>query len=164
MPAVEHCQHKKVVFLMSRHDGNSIFGCGLHIMDFGPNNSYDPLESGPPEPQKWGLQGVAWKKNSFWGQFWAKKKQNCCLFGVLSQLQQCFWMMSLKNEFPAKKQHFWPQKRPLWAIGAIKQHAERPNGHLPENRGYPELPQDMADIWCHWVGSVWAQERGVIWV
>ena len=24
--------------------------------------------------------------------------------------------------------------------------AERPNGHLPENQSYPELPQDMGDL------------------
>ena len=42
-----------------------------------------------------------------------------------------------------KKLRFWAQKGPLWAIGAMKRPAERPNGHLPENRRYPELPQDM---------------------
>ena len=42
-----------------------------------------------------------------------------------------------------KKQRFWAQKGPLWAIGAEKRPAERPNGHLPENQWYPELPQDM---------------------
>ena len=42
-----------------------------------------------------------------------------------------------------RKQHFWAQKGPLWAIGAEKRPAERPNGHLPENQRYPELPQDM---------------------
>ena len=45
-----------------------------------------------------------------------------------------------------RKQHFWAQKGPLWAIGAEKRPAERPNGHLPENRSYPELPQDMGDL------------------
>ena len=38
------------------------------------------------------------------------------------------------------------QKEPLWAIGAEKQPAERPNNHLPENQRYPELPQDMGDM------------------
>ena len=42
-----------------------------------------------------------------------------------------------------RKQHLWAQKGPLWAIGAEKRPAERPNGHLPENESYPELPQDM---------------------
>jgi len=42
--------------------------------------------------------------------------------------------MSPKNEFWAEKQHFRPQKRPLWAIGAIKRSAEPPNGHLPETK------------------------------
>ena len=32
-----------------------------------------------------------------------------------------------------RKQRFWAQKGPLWAIGAKKRPAERPNGHLPEN-------------------------------
>ena len=38
---------------------------------------------------------------------------------------------------------FLALKRSLWAIGAKKQPAEQPNGHLLENRRYPELPQDM---------------------
>ena len=45
-----------------------------------------------------------------------------------------------------KKQRFWAQKGPLWAIGAENRPAERPNGHLPENQSYPELPQDMGDL------------------
>ena len=48
--------------------------------------------------------------------------------------------------------------------GAEKRRAEWPNGHLPENRSYPELPQDMGDLRSHWVGSVWPQKMGVIWV
>ena len=68
--------------------------------------------------------------------------------------------MSPKNEFWAEKQHFRPQKRPLWAIGAIKRSAEQPNGHLPENQMYQKLPQDMGKLWPHWVGSVWAQKWG----
>ena len=50
--------------------------------------------------------------------------------------------MCLKNEFPAEKQHFWPQKRPLWAVGAVKRPAERPKGHLPGNQIYALL------LWC----------------
>ena len=46
-----------------------------------------------------------------------------------------------------QKQHFWTPKGPLWAIGAQKRPAERPNRHLPENQRYPELPQDMGDMW-----------------
>ena len=42
-----------------------------------------------------------------------------------------------------KKTVFLGQKGPLWAIGAEKRPAERPNGHLLENQWYPELPQDM---------------------
>ena len=38
---------------------------------------------------------------------------------------------------------FLALKRSLWAIGAEKQPAKQPNGHLLENRRYPELPQDM---------------------
>ena len=34
----------------------------------------------------------------------------------------------------------------FWAIRAIKRSAERPNRHIPENRRYPELPQDMRDL------------------
>ena len=45
-----------------------------------------------------------------------------------------------------RKQHFWAPRRPLWAIGAEKRPAERPNGQLPENQRYPELPQDMGDL------------------
>ena len=45
-----------------------------------------------------------------------------------------------------------------------KRRAEWPNGHLPENQSYPELPQDMGDLRSRWVGSVWPQKMGVIWV
>ena len=41
-----------------------------------------------------------------------------------------------------QKTDFWAQKGPLWAIGAEKRPAERPNSHLLENQRYPELPQD----------------------
>jgi hypothetical protein len=48
-----------------------------------------------------------------------------------------------KKMISGQKQHFWAQKGPLWTIGAMKRPAERPNGHLPENQSYPELPQDV---------------------
>ena len=51
-----------------------------------------------------------------------------------------------KTGFGPKNSIFWAPKGPLWAIGATKRPAERPNGHLPENRSYPELPQDMGDL------------------
>ena len=54
------------------------------------------------------------------------------------------------------------QKRPKSGPEAGKQPPERQNGHLPGNRSYPELPQDMGDIWSHWVGSVWPEKMGVI--
>ena len=47
-----------------------------------------------------------------------------------------------KKLISGQKTHFWAQKGALWAIGAEKRPAERPNGHLPENQSYPELPQD----------------------
>ena len=50
----------------------------------------------------------------------------------------------------------------LWPlIWATKRPIERPNGHLPENWRYPELPQDMGDLWSHWVVAVWAEKMGV---
>ena len=42
------------------------------------------------------------------------------------------YMAGLRAAAGAEKLHFWPPKRPLWAIGAVKRPAERPNGHLPE--------------------------------
>ena len=54
-----------------------------------------------------------------------------------------------KTGFGPKNQHFWAPKGPLWAIGATKRPAEWPNGHLPENRRYPELPQDMEELSSH---------------
>ena len=51
-----------------------------------------------------------------------------------------------KKLISGQKTHFWAQKGPLWAIGAKKRPAERPNDHLPENQRYPELPQDMGDM------------------
>ena len=38
-PAVRRSQHKKVVFLVSRHDGIKKFGRRLQKIDFGPKNS-----------------------------------------------------------------------------------------------------------------------------
>ena len=32
---------------------------------------------------------------------------------------------------------------------------------VPENRMYPELPQDMGKLWSHWVGSVRGEIRGL---
>ena len=51
-----------------------------------------------------------------------------------------------KKLISGQKTDFWAQKGALWAIGAEKRPAERPNDHLPENQRYPELPQDMGDM------------------
>ena len=139
--------------------------------------SYDPIEPGPSDPQKWGLYGCSVKKNSFEGQFWAKNgpwtppgacpatwsTRKCCLFGVPSWWYQKKMNDVHKNWFLAKKHHFLTQKGLFWAIGAKKWPAEQPNGHIPEYRRYPELPQDMGDLWSHWFGSIWPQKMGVIW-
>ena len=45
-----------------------------------------------------------------------------------------------------------------------KRPTERPNDHLPEIKSYPKLPQDMGDLWFHWVGFVQPQKMGIIWV
>ena len=51
-----------------------------------------------------------------------------------------------------EKNDFWQflaflaLKKSLWAIGTEKQPAEKPNGHLLENRRYPELPQNMGEV------------------
>ena len=50
------------------------------------------------------------------------------------------------DTFKTKTEQFWPQKEPFWAFGARKRPAEQPNGHLPENRRYPKLPQDMGNL------------------
>ena len=41
---------------------------------------------------------------------------------------------------------FLAQIGQFWAIGARQQPAQQPNGHLLENRRYPELPQDMGNL------------------
>ena len=51
-----------------------------------------------------------------------------------------------KNIISGQKTSLLGPKGPFWAIGAIKRPAERPNGHIPENQSYPELPQDMGDL------------------
>ena len=56
------------------------------------------------------------------------------------------WRMATKNNFRTKNSTLGLKKRPFWAIGAMKQPAERPNDHLPENQRYSELPQDMGDL------------------
>ena len=105
----------------------------------------------------WCLIGVLLSycvQNLFLGQFWAKTGP-CAL---------SFWCLVLMVTQKLKDLHrkmILSQKGPLWAIGAEKRPAERPNGRLPENRRYPELPQDMGDLWSHWVGSVWPSPLSV---
>ena len=50
-----------------------------------------------------------------------------------------------KNDFGPKTALLGP-KGPLWATGAEKRPAKRPNSNLPDNRRYPELPQDMGNL------------------
>ena len=66
-----------------------------------------------------------------------------------------------KKLISGQKQRFWAQKGPLSAIGAEKRPAERPNGHLPENQRYPELPQDMGDMWSVRSGASDPKKMGV---
>ena len=128
------------------------------------------------------LAGYYEALNSQNGSFWGQKMQ---FFGPKSMLWKhhpiflipswhdtknttflCWqgYMAGLGAAAGAEKLHFWPPKRPLCAIGALKRPAERPNGHLPENRRYPELPQDMGEIWSRQFESVRAQKRGILWV
>ena len=139
--------------------------------------SYDPIECSPSEHQKWVLQGVAWKKTVFRVNFWPKMDpaapQRPAMQWVNTKLLSFWCPVTMGTIFlddvsekwvSGRKTAFLTRKRPLWAIGAVKRPAERPNGHLPENRRYPELPQDMGEIWSHWIGSVRTQKKGVIWV
>ena len=143
--------------------------------------SYDPIGSNPSETKK----GVLYEcsvKNQIFGPFLAQKgalapplpppqRPPCKAVNTKRLFFRCpvmivtiFLRLFTKNWFRAKKLRFWTPKGPLWAIGAMKRPAERPNGHLPKNRTYTELPQDMGKIWSHWVESVWPQKMGVIWV
>ena len=73
------------------------------------------------------------------------------------------YMVGLGAAAGAKKQHFWPKKKATLGNRSCKKRpAERPNGYLPENRGYPELAQDMVDLW--FVRSVWAEKMEIMWV
>ena len=137
---------------------------------------YDPIESGPSETKKGGLYRCSVKKSDFGAIFWPKngpwrppgdnpamRWHKKVVFQVSRDDSNNFFLrLDTKKWFLAKKQRFWALKGPLWAIGAMKRSAERPNGHLPENRRYPELPQDMGDLWSHWVGTVWAEKMGVL--
>ena len=132
----------------------------------------DPNQWDHKSPISWGNSGYLWFSGR-WpfgrsagrfsapiaqsGPFWAQKR--CFFWPEINFL----WTAS-KKIISGQKKHFLAQKGPLWAIGAEKRPAERPNGHLPENQSYPELPQDMGDLWSHWVGFVWPQKMGVIWV
>ena len=140
--------------------------------------TYDPIESSPSEPRKGRLCGCSVKKSDFEANFGPKtcpctpqelarhydKHENIVFLVPSHHRSKKFGGCPQKNGFWAQKQHFWAQKGPFWAIGPKKRPAERPNGHLPENQRYPELPHDMGDLWSHWVGSVWPQKMGVIWV
>ena len=133
---------------------------------------YDPIESSPSKTKKRGLYGCSVKKSDF-------RAKNGPLHPPRSlpsnmRNTKTFWCLVImvtkkledlqKKIISGRKHHFWAQKGPFWANGAMKRPAERPNGHLPENRSYPELPQDVGVLWSHWVGSVWPQKMGIVWV
>ena len=51
-----------------------------------------------------------------------------------------------KKWISVQKTAFLASKRALLGNEGPKTAAEQPNGHLPENQSYPELPQDMGDL------------------
>ena len=65
---------------------------------------------------------------------------------------------SLRGE---ANKHYWPQKGAFLAIRARKRPAEQPNRHLPETQRYPELPQNLGNIWFHWIRFVWGQKSAL---
>ena len=67
------------------------------------------------------------------------------------------WTMSKKINFGQETAFLTPEKAIFGRQPGIKSTAARPNGHLPENQSYPELPQDMGKLWSHWVRYIWAQ-------
>ena len=89
-----------------------------------------------------------------------RQNQAMSLWPLLSTKTKLISKKVKKNDFWPKK-HFWPCQWWLWPIGSIKRPAERPNDYLLENRMYPELPQDMGEIWPHWVRSIWPQKWGL---
>ena len=68
----------------------------------------------------------------------AKTLSFWCPVGMLTKI--------LEDVHCPERSWFRAQKGPFWVTGAMKRPVERPNGHLPENRRYPELPQDMGDL------------------
>ena len=100
-------------------------------------------------------------KIRFLGHLWAKNGLLQPPWSLLSNMSNTktlsFWCLVMmvtkkledvdKKLISGQKTHFLAQKGPLWAVGAKKRPAERPNDHLPENQRYPELPQDMGDMW-----------------
>ena len=157
--------HKKMVSSQK----SSIFGPQSSLRIW---RSCHPIESGPSEPKKWGFHRCSVKKRRIWVKnelFWPKihffwnfptlfvtimtghQKDN--IF-VLTPLHGC----SQKNGFGPKNSFFGPQK------GHFGQSGPRngpPNGHLPENRRYPEFPEDIEELSSHWVGTVRAKKRWV---
>ena len=82
--------------------------------------SYDPIESGPSEPKKWGLYGRSVKKCRFSGQKWApaatlrpvmqRSQHKNVVFSVSSHdSNKKVGQFPKKNGFRAKKLHFWPK-------------------------------------------------------
>ena len=137
--------------------------------------SCHPIESGPSEPKKGWFHRCSVKKCRIFGQKCSFLAPNPFFFVPVQFFLSPPWRDTKKTKFfcwilctgvhkkmfLGQKQHFWTPKGPLWAIGATKRPARRPNGHLQENRRYPELPQDMGDLWSHWVGTVQAEKMGV---
>ena len=82
--------------------------------------TYDPIESGPSDPKKWGLYRRSVKKCRFSGQKWApaaaprpavQRGQHKNVVFLLSSHDgdKKFGRFPKKNGFRAKKLHFWPE-------------------------------------------------------
>merc|ERR1739844_366805 len=110
-------------------------------------------------PKKRDFMGVA-QKNQIFGLFLGQKWALAAPQELVQQHERHKNVVFLVSGHDGNKEiggcgqkiDFWPknplsaQKGPLWAVGAKKRPAERPNDHLPENQRYPELPQDMGDL------------------
>ena len=90
--------------------------------------TYDPIESGSSDPKKWGLYGCSVKKCRFLGQKWAPAAAPRLAVQWGQHKNVVFLVFSHDGNkeiggyaqilISGRKQHFWAQKGPLWAIGA----------------------------------------------
>ena len=97
----------------------------------------------------WAKCRFSGQKCSFWAQnpFFPKSSTFFCHHHDWTPKRQHFCVDPVARRASGRPRGpIFGRKRPKSGPEAEKRPPEWPNGHLPENRSYPELPQDMGDL------------------